>query len=414
MEIKYNTETEDFSVSFSEGTLYIPVRKIIYFIEQLKLDGDIQKYFKELSAIFVSKNKGDVLPKLNFIQSRELSEVLFFLYKKERCADVMAIERQFYAAPQKPFLKSATNVINSSLIQKWIHIANFINIDQIDIVSPIEDYECPKDFIEKKYLFIEAFKMGFNRALAISQSNKINFFLMKDRRHTFLLIVTGNNFFMFDSCGQRYGKTKKSLGVAEHKNDYLHLDEISYTDMLLEHLNLNPEKKLFFNLNALQQDTTNCYTFSVDFIDGFCARIAGFASSDKQKEFLDYLVKFFPIQLSENQQVFHEGALDVLEASITTINLDSDFRGERRLILPPELIRTSQLFANLINPAIAVSDRPFNEVEMFGDSCTLEEDLGRNIKDVTIRLKTGEIITKKVNRRIYDLRKQQEAMLLRS
>ncbi|MDD2839548.1 MAG: hypothetical protein PHY80_00260 [Rickettsiales bacterium] len=103
MEVRYNKETEDFSVSFLEGTLYIPVRKIIYFFKQLNTGEDIQKYFKELSAVFISKLPNGELPKLDVIRSRELLEALFFLYKKERADDARAIEEEFYTAPQKPF-----------------------------------------------------------------------------------------------------------------------------------------------------------------------------------------------------------------------------------------------------------------------------------------------------------------------
>ncbi|MDD2839547.1 MAG: hypothetical protein PHY80_00255 [Rickettsiales bacterium] len=261
-------------------------------------------------------------------------------------------------------------------------------------------------------MFIRAFKDGFAEAVAFSNPNKINFFLMKDQRHTFLLIAIGDNFFMFDSCGQRYGKTKKSLNIVEHRDDYLHLDEISYTDMFSDCLKEYPEKKLFFNLNALQQDTTNCYIFSIDFIDGFCNRVASLVSVDKQQEFLNYLIRFFPVQLPENLQVFHEGALDVLESAINTPNLDTDFKEAKRLILPPELIRTSQLSTSLVDPARRISDKPFSQIEFFGDSHSLEEELYRNTENVAIRLKNGEIIRKEANRRIYNLRKQQEALIL--
>lgn len=416
MEVNYNKLLEYFEINLSGNRLFVPVRKINYMIKELENgNGLISGYLKELSAIFIPKNDNGLLPVLNDSESLELSKMIKDQFKLNRSRDCRLIDEQFYSSPQKPFLQKGTDIINRQLVEKWGSLGDFINIQQIDIVSPREDYECPREFIELKDEFLPAFVIGLNEAVFIAENNskKINLFLMREQRHTFLLVFCGNNLFMFDSCGQRYGKTKKSLGVKDHRDDYLHLNEISYTAMFEQYLHSHPEKKLFFNLNGIQQDTTNCYTFVTDFIDGLCGRVLSFEGKDKLEQLNAYLIRFFPVQLSEQPQIFHEGAIDVLESAIFAENLDKQFKEVKRQILPSEILRSCQLSSMVTDRARTISDVPFTDISNFEDGkrTTLELSLQSTTKLTPILLKNGKVEEKTVNRRIALLREKQEILI---
>lgn len=403
MEVKYNDKVEDFEIKIGDNTFFVPVRKIFELTDQLENPSDptILKISDD-KKIHISKN--DAL---------FLKGIIFDSMYKNRLKDMILNEKDMLRSPQRPFLLRGAMEITNHLKKKWEKLGNFISINLIDVFSPKTEYECPKEFIEENDLFSIGYFEAFETAIKIANKNenKINFFLMRTERHTFLLIKIRNNLFMFDSIGQRYGKLKTNLNVKE--DGYLKLNEIAYTNIFLKYLKENKDAKLYFNINCLQQDTTNCFTFSTVFLDLFCERVATYIEKENVlNHFDEYLKKFFPVQLEENKQVFHEGLLDVLESAIKAIpDNEKTFETSKRLALPPELLATAQLNNLLLEPVKRISDINFSNIIM-PNGLSLEEMINQSNKLVAIRKKDGAMVEKVVNRRIADARIEQENYLL--
>lgn len=444
--ISYDADVEDFIIKINEYSLFVPVRKILYLIELMEQEKiELYDHLKDLSCIVLNKDKlefsDDELKKLLLFSDSERKKIIDMLkmeFQKNRKTDVVLLQKGFIKHPQKPFLYNGSDIIVRNMIAKYKKLflendkrfEDILTINLIKIISPKEEYECPSYFIDYNKDFLPAFKRGLDEALKIDSKNsgKINFFLMQDQRHTFLLIKINNNLFMFDSVGQRYGKSRKILGLSTRSEDNLKLDEISYTAMYLDYLKEHPQSKLFFNLNGVQQDTTNCFTFSMDFLDGLCGRILNF-SEDISKKFQDYLIDFFPVQLEENKQIFHEGDLDVIFNLIQSSSKEELYeivshgqilssKTNFGLLLPSEIARTSQLNTSFTEKVKyiyeTISKIQTREAQIYHIQCklTLFDEILKSTEKLFIRTKNGDKKEIVANRRIANLRKKQEQMLI--
>ena len=394
MEVNYNQELSEFRIEINGNVFIIPSRKITDFKKKLSSAENcfVEDIVSSCSGIALNK---DGKTKISTAEIQKIQKQIDGCIMINLPTDFELMKKGIIQAPQKPFSSFGCQIITEELRKKWSDLSN-ITINQVDVISHREDYECPHDFIFENEDFTKAFILGLDQALDIAKKNqnKINFFLMREQRHTFLLTIIGKDLFMFDSVGQRYGKSKSALGFPDN-TDTLKLEEIAYTNMYLQFLKDNPEWNLYFNLNNLQQDTTNCFTFASDFLDGFCELISKNKTLDEPLEFSGYLKSFFPITLFENKQIHHEGAIDVMDTLLKDGYRD-DFVFERPM-LPQPMIRTSQLNSLFTEKAERICA---------GSTKTIE------LEKKIIRKKNASITDIFANRRIERVRKNQEQIIL--
>lgn len=394
MEVKYNKIVGDFSIKFDANHIaIISTNNIMKFRDKIinLNEKKFENFIVDLWGIVI-ENRGNI--KIKKDDMLILQDLIDKCIDKELPNEVKLMELGFSSAPQSAYTKSGISFITKFLQETWSNLES-VKISKIDILNDA-NYIFPKEFIEKSSQFTTPFIDALDNALEIANENqnKSNFFLMRDAiGHLFLLIIIDKNLFMFDSAGQKYGRPKTSLGFAENTNT-LKLHEIPYTNMYLEFLKTNSEWNLYFNLNTLQQDFINCTIFAIDFLDGFCEKISKNNILKIPNEFANYLIKYFPVTLSENTQIHHEGSIDVMYEL-----LKQSYKDElvyNRPMLPDPLARTSQL------------NKFFTEKAK--DICP--NSIQINLEPKTIRGENGNIIEILVNKRIDKRRKEVEEILL--
>ncbi len=324
--VSFDERTNDFKIDIDDKyCIIVSNEKIEYFLDEMKNRDCNEAIFKDSYLSLKNKETGKIEnqkeeQKIAIDKINKIRTILYYQmeYQLDNAKSIMN-SSDF---PRHPLNKEQTTALVEIAKNKYKNLVDdrSLTITPVQIFFKNVSKICSSNRLEN----IEKFKSAFeNKIKPVIENNKdcLNFFMITecedggiDQKHTFMILNINNSNFIIDSAGHE-----------KYSADNIK-DKVPSIIMFNDYMDENKDSNLYYTNTRIQVDHVNCYTMSYMTM---CDLIEKFSVNKNLGDIEKYLASFFTKNVED--RIYNEGSLSELENS-----------GEKRLLLPPELLVNSQ------------------------------------------------------------------------